>query len=80
MRQSAECKKALLRLEGEALQRRQATVGGNPDVWYIADGWGNEMLYRRFARENNGFPILLSAGPDGVFDTDDDIRSDRAGD
>ena len=38
----------------------------------VNDAWGHPLWYRRPA---NGFPKLISAGPDGVFQTADDIVS-----
>ena len=38
----------------------------------VNDAWGHPLWYRRPA---NGFPKLISAGPDGVFRTADDIVS-----
>ena len=50
-----------------------------PDVMdgqVIRDGYGNVMLYLR----EGGLglrPVLISAGPDGQFGNEDDIRSDE---
>lgn len=38
----------------------------------IEDPWGNEYKYEK----KNGRPVIISAGPDGEFGTEDDIRSD----
>lgn len=41
----------------------------------IADPFGNELKF--FHNKGiGGSPLLISAGPDGQFDTEDDIRSD----
>ncbi len=43
----------------------------------ILDGWGRPMRYSR-DRGFGGGPVLISAGPDGDFETDaDNIRSDK---
>ncbi len=52
----------------DALEKNDA------DEWVLLDAWGNEMKYT--SKGLGGQPALISAGPDGEFDTDDDIRSD----
>jgi prepilin-type N-terminal cleavage/methylation domain-containing protein len=52
----------------------------NPDVLQgapleLRDGWDNAMRYER-AGGMGGRPVLISAGPDEEFETEDDIRSD----
>jgi hypothetical protein len=42
----------------------------------FADGYGKYMDYQQ-ASGAGGTPLLISAGPDGKFGTEDDIRSDR---
>jgi prepilin-type N-terminal cleavage/methylation domain-containing protein len=42
--------------------------------WSLVDAWGNEMEYT--SKGLGGQPALISAGADGEFGTDDDIRSD----
>jgi prepilin-type N-terminal cleavage/methylation domain-containing protein len=39
----------------------------------IYDPWGTVLEYRYFPEDT--FPVLISAGPDKIFDTADDIRS-----
>ena len=36
------------------------------------DAWGNPFSYRL----SNGLPVIVSAGADGQFDTDDDVNKD----
>ncbi len=54
-------------------------VAGFPPEWTemgsFPDGWGQSMVYERTGSANGG-PVLISPGPDGEFDTADDIRSD----
>lgn len=47
-------------------------AGGNT----IRDGFGNPMQYYRTEGLGNR-PVLISAGPDGQFGNEDDIRSDE---
>ena len=39
----------------------------------IVDPWGNEYKLEKDGKRY----AIISAGPDGIFDTEDDIRSDR---
>lgn len=41
----------------------------------ILDAWGRPLFYGRDPRRNNGEAYLQSAGPDGQFDTEDDVKS-----
>jgi len=40
----------------------------------LFDAWGREIKYEKLSRDNFR---LTSAGPDGVFGNDDDLRLDR---
>lgn len=60
------------------------TTGREPKRWkgpYLEkgqnplDAWSNEFVYIGPDQTNNGFYILISAGEDGVTNTDDDISS-----
>jgi len=50
---------------------------------YIVDAWGRELGYKYYhcaglvidADTIKTFPVIISAGPDGIFDTRDDIKS-----
>ena len=48
-------------------------ISGGPDA--LNDPWGTQLRYEKQGK-NNRF-IITSAGPDGEFDTDDDITSDE---
>jgi hypothetical protein len=37
------------------------------------DAWGCPLMYRNSGKDN--FPVIISAGKDGLFDTADDILS-----
>ncbi len=51
---------------------KAAMTGGT-----LIDGWGREMTYKSTGGFG-GVPVLISAGPDGKMDTDEDnIRSDK---
>ncbi len=48
----------------------------------IIDPWGNTLRYDYYDDPNNpkpdearNFPVITSAGPDGIFGTNDDIKS-----
>jgi hypothetical protein len=48
------------------------------DAWWgpnspLMDGWGRKMGYKNVG----GMPLLVSAGANGKFGDDDDVRSDR---
>ena len=47
-------------------------AGMQPDPW-LADGWGQAIRYTRRGSEFE----LRSAGPDGVFETSDDLAADE---
>ena len=54
---------------------------GNDEQPYITGGEGalNDPWGMQFKMERKGKRIVvMSAGPDGLWDTDDDIRSDKA--
>ena len=46
------------------------------DPWNVFDPWGTALDYRYDPNVGN-FPELVSAGPDALFDTADDISSKR---
>jgi prepilin-type N-terminal cleavage/methylation domain-containing protein len=48
---------------------------GHQLMWYIGMAWQQIMQYTRCDGKGGG-PALISCGPDGVFGTPDDIRSD----
>ena len=41
----------------------------------VNDAWGHPIKYEYAGSVGGNFPVLLSAGPDGIFDTADDIIS-----
>jgi general secretion pathway protein G len=45
---------------------------------YAEDPWGNDYIILRGERVNDF--VVVSKGPDGILDTDDDIRSDAGRD
>jgi prepilin-type N-terminal cleavage/methylation domain-containing protein len=49
--------------------------GGRKNLVEIIDAWKTPLRYQNQGVGN--FPLITSAGKDGVFDTDDDIRSDQ---
>lgn len=51
----------------------QAVLRTQPTLGAVVDGWGREFRYQRLSQD--GFR-LASAGPDGEFDTEDDISRD----
>ena len=55
----------------------EITVGGNPpyqvDLIRFIDPWGNSIMYTYVTGGN--FPLIVSAGPDGLLNTADDINS-----
>ncbi|AQQ70117.1 hypothetical protein SMSP2_00458 [Limihaloglobus sulfuriphilus] len=73
-----ECREILETLPSKCIER---SFGGEiiePDIdeepaaiYLITDGWGKPLDYWYDGRMS--FPLLRSAGPDGEFDTDDDI-------
>ena len=59
------------------LQKQTDSIAGKwrgpymPD-WDLIDPWGNKILYK-YSSDHDSYEII-SAGPDGVFGTEDDIR------
>ena len=55
----------------------EITIGSNlpyeVDLIRFIDPWGNTILYTYVMDDN--FPLIVSAGPDGVMGTDDDMDS-----
>ena len=49
------------------------TAGGTIDLPRFVDAWGNSLRYEYLP--GTAFPIVTSAGPDGVMDTPDDVSS-----
>ena len=43
----------------------------------MVDGWGRDYRFREYTENGTLYYSLLSAGPDGVFDTSDDIVTKR---
>jgi type II secretory pathway pseudopilin PulG len=50
-----------------------ADSGTIMDLTRFVDPWGNTILYTYVTDDN--FPLIVSAGPDGVMGTDDDMDS-----
>jgi len=75
-----DCKAILNRLPESAVRNDDndlAVVGGNPvALREINDAWGHPFLYQ-YNPDGGNFPVIVSAGPDGLFSTADDIRSDE---
>jgi len=61
-----QSEKILGKLSGTATERQGGAV-------VFIDAWKNELRYDNPV--NGNFPIIKSAGPDGVFDSADDIIS-----
>jgi prepilin-type N-terminal cleavage/methylation domain-containing protein len=73
-----ECREILETLPSKCIERQFGGEIIEPDideepaaVYLITDGWGKPLNYWYDGRMS--FPLLRSAGPDGEFDTDDDI-------
>ena len=60
----------LLKLPPKRLDQWQGAANA---VHLIYDVWGTVLSYE--CVEGSAFPILLSAGPDKTFGTDDDVRN-----
>jgi prepilin-type N-terminal cleavage/methylation domain-containing protein len=57
----------------DSLIKNDVDTGAVPPVPEIYDPWGTILDYRYAAGEN--FPELVSAGPDKIFGTADDIKN-----
>jgi hypothetical protein len=51
----------------------QVVLRTQPTLGAVVDGWGREFRYMRLSADSFR---LASAGPDGEFDTEDDISRD----
>jgi general secretion pathway protein G len=66
------------------LVERPDYVDDDDDRWYkfleqpnFTDPWGNELVYRQEGEVNEDSYDLLSKGPDGEEDTEDDVGNFR---
>jgi prepilin-type N-terminal cleavage/methylation domain-containing protein len=59
----------------DSLIQHKVDTGAIPPVPEIYDPWGTVLDYRYVAGDN--FPELVSAGPDKIFGTADDITSKK---
>jgi prepilin-type N-terminal cleavage/methylation domain-containing protein len=59
----------------DSLIQHKVDTGAVPPVPEIYDPWGTVLDYRYVAGDN--FPELVSAGPDKIFGTADDITSKK---
>lgn len=59
----------------DSLIKHKVDTGAVPPVPEIYDPWGTVLDYRYVAGDN--FPELVSAGPDKIFGTADDITSKK---
>jgi len=75
--QEPDCEAILSRLADEMVTNEDndaVTVGGETTALLeVNDAWGRPIRYR--TRGEGNFPVLTSAGVDGVFDNADDIVS-----
>gem|GEM_PF-888885 len=71
------CRKVLEKLSGSAVTNEDNDYvqrsGQDMPLLEVNDAWGHPIRYRNHGAGN--FPVLTSAGPDGLFDTADDIIS-----
>jgi prepilin-type N-terminal cleavage/methylation domain-containing protein len=65
----------ILEKVGDSLIKHEVDTGTIPPVPEIYDPWGTTLDYRYVAGDN--FPELISAGPDKIFDTADDITNKK---
>ncbi len=82
-----ECRKTLDKIAPSLKQGASITVGGiERDFMRIIDPWGNKIRYRydydydyylglNPLNRTWTFPLITSAGPDGIHGNDDDITS-----
>lgn len=90
LNQVPQCRQTLERLDTKSIVSCgtiDVTSGGTTVTYpliYIVDGWGRPLGYKyyRFMSSTTidtdtikTFPVLISAGPDGIFETADDIKS-----
>ncbi len=82
------CRQALEKIEKKCVVRDNETGVINMQnedypLLYVTDGWGRPLGYKYYdftassidTHTIKTFPVLTSAGPDGRFDTADDIKS-----
>jgi prepilin-type N-terminal cleavage/methylation domain-containing protein len=73
-----ECRKTLERIASSLKHERNATINGR-DFMRIIDPWGNKVRYHYYydpsGQNSDTFPVITSAGPDGIHGNDDDISS-----
>jgi len=76
--------KSLITCKGSNNQNMSITVGGQIyPLLRIIDPWGTTLLYDYYdetvnppnPKSRRTFPVVMSAGPDRIFGTNDDIKS-----
>jgi prepilin-type N-terminal cleavage/methylation domain-containing protein len=87
--QVPQCRQALEKIDKKCVVRDNETgiirmQSEDYPLMYITDGWGRPLGYKYYyftsgtnidTRTIKTFPVLTSAGPDGDFNTADDIKS-----
>jgi len=63
-------RKVLEKISDSLLKNRWGDADSQPEIY---DPWGTALDYRYVS--GNNFPELISAGPDRIFDTADDMSS-----
>jgi prepilin-type N-terminal cleavage/methylation domain-containing protein len=88
--QIPQCKQTLEKLDARAIVTggtidvTKGTVTTVYPLLYVVDAWGRPLGYKYYYFTSGSnidtdtiktFPVITSAGPDGIFDTADDIKS-----
>ena len=65
-------REVLGKISNSLLKNKWGAADSQPEIY---DPWGKELDYRY--ESGNNFPELISAGPDKIFGTSDDISSKK---